>query len=353
MITFRFPTNVSLDRVVQEYVVQREKLVGIKIMPFTDLLTQVVEWDELDNERGMTAPHNMNSDPRVNERPGSKVKRYTPMYFKETDLLKESDILMPRAFGTFGNVLDVSIEVGRITKARTDKNFLRAEWCVWQALGGHLQFNENGVKVDEVFPIQTYDVIVDWDEFATAKPLQDMNAIKLKFRGTGASIQGAEMYMNQTTCNWMLQNNNPDDLKGYQNQNFRNVTFSLEDVNKILSGRGLPTIAVYDEGYFDSNGNFTMFLQDGEVRLIGKRPNNETVGDFGLTPTLHRLGSDSMPAPGFFSFIEVNGQPNPGSISVPTLGSGKNPRIEVTGGFAGGPRMIFPRSVIKINAKVT
>jgi hypothetical protein len=353
MITFRFPTNVSLDRVVQEYVIQRDKLKGIKIMPFNSVQTVRVQWDELDNERGMTAPHNMNADPKVSERPGSKVKEYTPLYFKETDLLRESDIIMPRAFGTFGNMIDLTTEVGRVTKARVDKNYLRAEWAIWQALGGALNFNENGVKVNEVFPVQPYDVLVDWDEFDTATPLRDLNAIKLLMRGTGASIQGAVLHMNQTTCNWLLQNNNPADLKGYQNQNFQNVTYSVDDLNKILTGRGMPTIEVYDEGYHDAAGNFTLFLQDGDVRLIGKRPNMETVGDFVLTPTLHRTGPDGQPAPGFFSFIEVNGQPNPGSVSVPALGAGKNPKVEITGGFAGGPRMIFPRSVVKIRAKVT
>jgi hypothetical protein len=116
MITYRFPTNVSLTEVTQDYVIQRENLLGIKLMPFVRRDTQIIEWDELDFEIGMTAPHNMNTDPKIGGRPGSKTHKYTPLFFKETDLLKESDFLMPRAMGTLGGVIDMSAEIARPRK---------------------------------------------------------------------------------------------------------------------------------------------------------------------------------------------------------------------------------------------
>jgi hypothetical protein len=179
MITYRFPTNVSLTEVTQDYVIQRENLLGIKLMPFVRRDTQIIEWDELDFEIGMTAPHNMNTDPKIGGRPGSKTHKYTPLFFKETDLLKESDFLMPRAMGTLGGVIDMSAEIARTTKARTDKNFLRAEYLVWQTLKGRLQYNENGVRVDETFPVQTQNALVDWDEFVTATIIADFQAMAL------------------------------------------------------------------------------------------------------------------------------------------------------------------------------
>jgi len=352
MITYRFPTNVSVDGVLQEYVIQREKLKGINLLPFQNLYTQRVVWDELDRERGATAPHNMNADPKVDDRPGSKRHEYTPIPHKETDLLTERDILMPATLGTLGGVLDLSTEIGRITKARADKSYIRAEMEIWQALRGHLQVNENGVVVDEVFPIQTYNALVDWDEFETATILVDLMNVALKFRFTGASARGAVGYLTQTTANWVLRNINPDDLKGFQNQNFLSLPYSLDQVNTILTARGLPTLEVYDEGYVDEEDVEQRFVEDGEVVVIGKRMDGNRIGDYGLTPTAHRQ-ENGQPAPGFFSIVEVNGQPNPGSVTVAQLGSGKNPKIEITGGMYGGPRLKYPRSVVKMDVKLT
>lgn len=354
MITFQFPTNRSLTEVVQDYVLQREKLLGLKLMPLVVRDTQIIEWDELDFEVGMTAPHNMNADPKVAGRPGSKTHRFSPLFFKETDVLKESDMLMPRQAGTLGGALDLSAEIARIAKARVDRTMLRVESTIWQTLKGHLVIDENGVKVDETFNVQTEHASVDWDEFATAKPIEDMTALALKFRGTGASIEGAEAYINQTTANWLMNNKNADDLRGFQNPNFVALPYSLDEVNKIMIARGLPKFVVYDQGAYNADvpADFELFLEDGDVVIIGKRAVGETVGDWIQTPSLHHaaMGPNQF---GFFSIVEVNGQPNPGAITIAQIGAGKNPKVEVTGGVYGGPRLLYPKSVIYFNAKVT
>jgi hypothetical protein len=352
MITYQLPTNRSLTEVIQDYAIQREKLEGIKKMPLVSRDTQIIEWDELDFEVGMTAPHNMNADPKVAGRPGMKTHRFSPLFFKETDILKESDMLMPRQAGTLGGSLDLSAEIARIAKARADRNFLRVESTIWQTLKGHLVIDENGVEVDETFNVQTEQASVDWDEFATAKPVEDMTALALKFRGTGASIQGSEAYINQTTANWLMNNKNENDLRGFQNPNFVALPYSLDEVNKIMIARGLPKFVVYDEGAYDANANFQLFLADGEVVIIGKRATGETVGDWIMTPSLHHaaMGPNQF---GFFSIVEVNGQPNPGAVTIAEIGAGKNPKVEITGGLYGGPRLLYPKSIINFDAKVT
>ncbi len=356
MITYRFPTNVSLQEVVQEYVTDREALLGIKLLPPQPRDAQFIEWDELDYELGMTAPHNMNADPKIAGRPGSKTHRYAPLFFKETDVLKESDMLMPRSMGTLGGVVDVSADIARISKARVDKNFLRLEWLIWQTLKGKLQYNENGVVVDETFPVQTQNALVDWDEAATATPIKDFQAMALRGRGLGVSFKkGATAYMNQTTANWLVNNRNDNDLWGYRNRDSVNATYSVEDVNKILVAQGCPTVEVHDEGCYDSAANFQLSLADGEVVVVGKRAAGEKVGDVILTPSLHHAAmiSQGGESRGFFSIVEVNGRPNPGAITLAELGGSKNPKVEITGGFYGGPRLLYPKSVINFDAKVT
>lgn len=345
-----FPTNQELNQVVQAFEVDPKEYIGKEILPDNESMYQIVEWDERDADRGLTAPHVMGTDPKTDVRQGSKKHSYTPLCFKETDILKESEILRSRELGTLNGTLDMSREVAKIAKDRFVKTEGRKEKLRWDTLKGQISINENGVVVEETFNVQGYSFTTGWDVLDDATPLRDLNAMKLLFRGTGASAQGAKLYVSQETANFLLENNNPDDLKGFQNSNFVRVGYSVEDVNKILTARGLPEIVVYEGGYIAENGDFKQFLETGDFVLVGKRPAGQSVGDWMSTPSLHNH-KNGMPAPGYFSIIEVNGQPSEqvGAVSFDQLGSSKNPKVEITGGEYGGTRLIYPKSVISGN----
>lgn len=348
--TYTYPTNVSLDRVIQQYVIDTSGFLGLQILPVETQMTQRVQWDEMDNERGMTAPHLMGTDPRIDLRPGSRLREYEAIPFKETDLVKENEILRARELGTLGGVINLNPLVARLAKARMDKTRIRQEWTIWAALRGQLTINENNVFVNETFPVQQYTAVVGWDIRGSGTPLRDFNAVKLAFRGTGATIAGAKAYMNQATANLLLENQNPNDLQGFRNSNFVNLPYSVEETNKILSARGLPEIVVNDTGYIDKDGVFQTFLEYGEVIVVGRRPLGESVGNWISTPSLHRV-VNGMPAPGYFEILEVNGLPSMGSttVSLAELGAGKNPKFELTGGIYGGPALRFGHSVIRMS----
>ena len=350
-ITYTYPTNVALDMVTQEYVAQTEKMRGEELMPFQDTATQKVQWDELDTERGMTAPHTMGTDPKIDVRQGSRVREFEPIPFKETDLIKENELLRVRQFGTLGGVVNIGGLIAQVAKNRVDKNRLRVEWTRWQAFRGQLTINENGVRINESFPIQQFTPTTPWSDRANAKILRDWNSIKTFFRGTGASAGGAIAIGNSTTISAILENGNPNDLQGFRNENFRNTTFDLTEMNKIFAARGLPTLEENDDGYIDSDGNFQTWLHDGELIIFGKRPAGQPIGKWLMTPTLHRQRG-GMPQPGMFEIIEVNGMPSSGAttVSIGELGMHKNPKIEITGGIYGGPVLFYPRSIIRVNA---
>lgn len=353
VLTLTYPTNLELTQVIQEYQIDAAGFKGAEILPDEETMSQRVQWDEMDNERGMTAAHVMGTDPKIDLRPGSKVREYTPIAFKETDLVKEDEILRSRELGTLGNVVSLSGIIARIAKARKDKTWIRKETLRWDTLRGRIQLNENGVFVDETFPVQQYQSTIAWSNLTTATPLRDFNAVKLLFRGTGATIAGAKAYINQTTANWILENQNPNDLKGFQNSNFVQLPYSIEEANKVLSSRGLPTLEIYDDGYFDINGVFQTFIKDGDVHIVGKRPAGQKVGGWMSTASLHR-NVNGMPAPGYFSIIEVNGQPSTGATTISTanLGASKNPKFDITGGEYGGTIMRFGRSVIRMRTVI-
>lgn len=351
MIIYQFPTNVVLDRLTQEYVVERAKLIGQTLLPDQNEMVQIVQWDEIAKELGLTRAHALGADVKIDKRPGSKVRQYTPGYFKAGELIKEDELLGARAFATLGSVVNIDNLVARRLRARIDKDYLTKEKLIWDCLQGHVSMvTDDGVSIDETFPIQIYPAAgtLGWDNHGNATPLKDFNAIKLLYRGMNATARGAKCYLNQTTMNHLLENINDDDIRGFRSQNFLSLTFSLEEMNKIMDARGLPTFEVYEEGYYDADGDFQLFIPDSKAVLIGKR-NVGVTGDFALTPSLHRT-VNGMPAPGMFSMINVNGEAGTGSFAVSSLGSDPNPRVQVTTGFYGGPRLYYPKDIVLIEA---
>lgn len=352
MLTLTYPTNLQLDMLLQEYVTDTTGLVGLsEFAPITSFETQRVRWDELDAERGMTAPHAMDADPRIDKRPGSKTREYEPIPFKESDVIKESELLRARELGTLGNVVNIDRVVARVMKSRADKTKIRAEWCVWQMAQGVIDVNENGVLVHETFPIQTFDPVVAWDVFATATPFKDWQAACMKFRGPiGATAKGGFGYMNQKTCNHMLNNRNEDDLWGMLQRRFTSTEFGLKEVTTIFEDFGLATPKVYDGGYVDRNGDYQFFVPDDVVIVKGKRQLNQVIANFATTPSLHRRTPAGVNAPGFFSILEINGRPNDGAgVVLSELGDSSNPQIKHTGGVYGGPVCWYPRSIVKMD----
>lgn len=349
-VTYKFPTNVELNMMTRKYVVKREKFIGQQIIPFKETGAQKVQWDELDNEKGMTTAHQQDSDVKVTERPGSQLREYTPIFFKESELIKESELLNARAWATLGGVVNIDDLVADRLRSRIDKDFIRAEWLIWRMLLGSIAISENGVTVNEIINVQTHTPTVAWNLPATAAPLTELEAACLKFYGTGASGAGAKLYINRKTLNNILAVTNASDIAAFRNANYVNLTYSLEELNKIFEARGLPMFVLYDEGYITSNGTFTTFIPDGKGVLVGKRDGAMPMGNFMLTPSLHKQNG-GMPSGGFFSLITVNGQPNSsGAVSVSQLGQAENPKIKVMTGFYGGPTLYYPQSVIVINA---
>lgn len=351
-LVLKFPTNREMDVTTQEYQRDASKLAGQKILPMKESMAQKVEWDELDNDTGMTRVHTMDADPKVSSRPGSKLKSYEPIPHKEAEVVKESELLKARAFGSLGGVMDIEQYVMEAFQRGMNKDDIRIEWETWQALQGQLLIEEDGYALTETFPIQEFTPDVEWDELENARPLADIDAAGQLFAGTGASAQGALMWANHFTLTQLFQNQNDADLKGFTNENFRRATYGLEDLNRILAARNYPTWFEYDEGYYHTKTDFRRFIPNGVVIIEGKRPQGQKAGDYCTTPTFHRT-RNGQPAPGRFAFIQVNGQPSRTgnqAISLEQLGAHGNPSVAVIHGVYGGPRLKYPRSIIKINA---
>jgi hypothetical protein len=166
--------------------------------------------------------------------------------------------------------------------------------------------------------------------------LVDFRAIALLGRGKGASFgAGATAWMNQGEANKLLGNTNANDLFG-KRMGGGNTPLSINDYNKIAVDQGVPSIGIYDEGYYDDNNKFNLFLPNGKVVIVGKRPQGQRIGEY--IKTINAVNPNR--APGSYSFVkDLTGNAPDGSRIVP-------PRLEVHQGHNGGPVIYYPGSIV-------
>jgi hypothetical protein len=347
-----YPTNAEIDETVQAYVPQVDRFIGSRYMPVKARNTNKVRWTEKDSMRGKTKSHKRGNDPHIDDREGSVDREFTPMDFKETDVIGEKEILEKRQEGTWGEPLDLEDSVAETIKDRADKTMIAVEDTRWQAFRGKLRVNENGVKVSEDFPVQEHEPLVDFDNFNSAKPLMVLDEIGDKFDGTGARGDGAVHVMSKKTFRLILQNNNEGDLKKFAGSNFVDVMNGLAAFNKLLRDRNGSSIELTDEGWIDDDNNYIRFVKTGEIFTFGARPAGQIIGEWQATISLHRQ-ENGKPIGGYFSILEVNNQASEGAttISLAQLGAGRNPKFSITGGIYGGPTMKYPKSVVYTKVK--
>lgn len=341
---YLIPTNEELRPPIQNYTENVENLLGLQILPWADSFAQAIETEVTEDSEGMTAPHVLGSDTKTDKRPGSKRFRYEPLYLKESDVLNEADILRARRLGTYGQPISLLEEVTKLAKARAAKTMRRVEWTIWKTLGGQLQFDENGVKVNETFAVQTHNPIALWSDLANSKPLTDLDTMGDKFDGTGASMEGARIVANRQTWRYVMANQNDADLKALDKTQWGNFRFMFSALAKIIEDKCGAKIESYDRGY-KSGGVFTKYLGLGQVRVIGNRDDGMPVGNWWRTPSLH-ITKGGVEQPGYFVVVEANGRPSNGSVTE--IGQTANPKVKVTGGIYGGPNLDFEDNVIKM-----
>jgi len=139
--------------------------------------------------------------------------------------------------------------------------------------------------------------------------------------------------MNSITANYLLSNTNAADLGGKLILGGATVN-DLTDINKVFLGQDLPTITIYDEGYYDDSNNFQYFVATDKVAVIGKRRNGEQIGEY--VKTRHMIDGGGT---GSWVFTKdyVNGINAP--KEVPS-------RFELHAGHSGGPILYFPGAVV-------
>lgn len=333
---FVFPTNERLSEIAQD---KMPALMAnrpiFEHLPIKNIDESEVIWEQMDNYIGLQQLRGLNGAPSRVKKSGVSRYRMQPGYYGEDEMVDELELTRRRQPGTFGNPVSIEDLVLRIQDKLLQRRLDRIEQIGWTLLSTgtfSVATPDGGILHTDTWTFQTYTASVSWSTLATATPLQDFRTVKLKHRGHSVVFdKTARAYMNGTTYNYLVANNNSADLFGRRNAGLATIQ-NLTDVNGILLGDDLPTIVIYDQGYFDDNSSFQLFIPDNVVIVIGKRPAGQVLGNYVMT----RHASNPSLAPGAFMAV------------VDSADHGKPlPRdIQVIDAHNGGPTIEYPSSVV-------
>jgi hypothetical protein len=330
-MSFSYPTNAELKRIAREYEpLLTEQRIGIsRVMPVERANVDTLFWEQKDNFLGLMQLRGLNAATSSVKATGSKQYVAQPGYYGENERIDEAKLTRVRQVGSFNEPASLDEHVLEATEKLMMRMYDRMEYIVWALLGaGEFSVsNSAGVIHTDKFAIQTYAPGTQWSTLATSTPLADFRAVQLLYAGKGVNLgSAATAYMNRKTSNYLLANQNANDLGG-RRVSGGNTVNSIAATNQIHVEQDVPRIEIYDEGYYDDSGTFTKFIPDGKVIVVGARGAGQIIGDITLTRNANvpGIGADYH-------------------ITVEEL---KNPREFIVHNFANfGPRLYFPGSIV-------
>jgi hypothetical protein len=336
---FIFPHNRELNRIAPDKIARlAQNRLGFQVAPMRNVNASLIQWEQPDNVFGLQQLRGLDGAPTVVKPVGVKPYSYVPAVFGEFMTITETE-LTTRAGSTSE---DVPIDVSDLVAQRQDQLLVREldriENSIWTFLTtGTLTVTLPGGTTGwtETFAVQTYTASPLWSTTATAAPLADLRAVQLLGAGRGVSFgAGANVYVNRVTANNLLANTNANDLAGKRQAN--GATFNaVSDINRVLLDQDVPTINIYDEGYYDASNTFQRFIPNGKAVVVGQRNAGDKIMEYVKTINANNPNR----APGSYTFTVDRANAVNGEKRVP-------PNIEVHQGHNGGCLILYPNSIV-------
>lgn len=337
MATYAFPTSAELMLIEQTYLpVLTADNPFFRMFPFKSINAAVIEWEQLDNYIGLQQVRGMNGAPSRVSKTGAKRYSMKPGVYGEFETLDEEELTNRRALATFGEPAIITDLVRMSQDKLLSRRIARQKWLIVQLVvnGFFSVLDKEGVVThSDGYTQRQFTATTPWSTTASATPLADLRAIKLYARGYSVRFDSsATAWMNQKTANYMLNNSNSADLGGKRTGGQGTIN-NLGDLNRLITADDLPQVGVWDKGYYDDNGTFQLDIPDNVVIIEGNRETGAPVGQFGLTRNANN--PDASPGP----YMRVIDR---GENAVPRT-------IEVHDGHNGGPYVLFPSAIVKMN----
>ena len=339
MTTYQYPLNEELQAIERELMPSLTLDDPIfSIMPIVNVDAALLSWEIPNNITGLQGLRGLGGQPGNVTALGGNRYTVRPGVYGEFMTVDEEEMTVRRQYGSFNLPIDVSDLVMDRQTQLLQRRMDRIKYIGWTlvATGTFSVSNANsGVVHTDTFDLQDYNAST-WSTASTATPLADFRAMKLLERGHGVSFGGrARAYMNQTTFNYLTANTNAADIGGKRVTGLAQP-IGLAATNSVLLDEDLPQIVIYDGGYLDSSGTFTLFLPTNKVIVVGARPGGQSIADYAMT----RNANNPNSAPGSYSF--VNDRTSGPNKTVPPL-------IEVHDGHNGGPRIYYPNAIVDMD----
>jgi hypothetical protein len=334
--TYTYPTSAELITLEQDFLPRLEENRPVfSFFPKRSVDFHLLKWEQKDNYLGLAQIRGLNGEPPKVKRIGIKQYLMSPGIYGEHISIDEQELTTRRTTGTFGDVFSLDDFVTEAQEQLLQRELDRIESIIWTlfATGTFSVAGPTGVTLQsDTYSIQTLTAGVTWATVATATPIANFRAAQLLSRGKGVNFgAGSTAYMNRATANSLFGNTNAADLGGKKSQFGGSIT-GPDDINRILMAEDLPAIAVYDEGYLDDSGTFQLFIPNNKVILVGKRTNNQNVGEYLFTRNVNNEGF----APGPYTVIQDTLK-NMGDVPR---------KLVVHRGHNGGPVIYYPGAVV-------
>lgn len=334
-VNYIYPTQMELRSIAQiklPRMMENRVIFQPGFFPIVNTDSHNLEWEQRDKFAGLQAARGLNGRPSQVRPLGGVRFQVEPGTYGEFELVDEREITTRRPWGTLTGSINIQDLVLEKQEHLLQRRLDRIELICWTLLltGTFSVPAPNGAVVHvDSFTTQSFAAIVPWSTPLTSTPLADLRAVKLKSRGFSVAFgPQSRLYMNQTTFNNILLNTNPADLYGRRTSGLATVN-GPNDLNTLLSGDDLPTIVIYDEGYFDEAGLYQLYIPNGKAVLIGARTDGQTVGEYRMTRNANNPGL----APGAYTRVIDDENDIPRTV-------------QVHDGHNGGPVLFFPSAIV-------
>lgn len=351
--TYVWPTAFEMFAINSDLTARsRADRIGLSLFPDQTAKAFEVRWWQKDNAYGLMAMRGIDGRPGPVQRVGLNEFVHKPGVYGEWTTVTEGELLLradPTNVNQVMNVTDIVMDSARLLAQRRED---RKEANIWVLLSlGTLSINLTGPTgppaYTVTFPIQTYSAPISWSSLSTATPIINLQTVQQLSVGHGGRF-GAEatMYMNQVTANLLINNSNAADFGGRRDM-YGATLNNIGAMSSYFQSQNLPKVVIYDDGYQNQPVSgvitnpltqFTKFIPDRKIILVGKRPNNEPLGHMHLCPSMNNPGNAAAP----YSFVKNYGLGINAPQEVPA-------RLEIHDGWNGGVALEYPSAFVSIS----
>ena len=361
MASFVFPTSAELHSIEMNYLAVLTYDDPIfKILPIQYMDADVIAFEQEDDYIGLQTMRGINGAPG-NVTPVG-IKRYTikPGVYGEYISISETELVKRRQAGSVFKLVSVKDLIRKRQELLLHRRINRIRQICWNLLttGTFSVSNASGsVTHTDTFSPQVFNAYYrhPWGDKDNATPLVDIRNAAISYRGFSVQFNEKDkIYLNKKTFNNLLFNWNFDDLFGHRLRG-QGMIQNVRELNRVLTGMGLPNAVVYDHTYDDMNpinaittkshldqnnnviidGYTHTFIPDDIAVMVGHRNDDKPIGAYKITRNANT--PDSKPG----CYVKVEDSLKTG---------GAPPRsIQVHDGHNGAVTLNFPSSFVIMN----